>query len=51
MTFPSHVKDNDVLGAVAVIQDGCVEADSPPCTFKYNSFLFLFCLFSLGMID
>ena len=31
---PSHVRNNDLLAVATIIQDECVEGDTPPCTFQ-----------------
>lgn len=44
-SFPSHVKLMRILSAAHVIQDQCVEKDTPPCTYRLNAFL---CIYPLN---
>ena len=37
-SFPSHAKLMAVLSAAHIIQDHCVEKDTPSCTYSLNAF-------------
>lgn len=44
-SFPSHVQLMQILTAAHVIQDQCVEKDTPPCTYSLNASL---CIYPLN---